>query len=224
MSLATYKCAFIDFLVASASLRFGDFVLKSGRRAPYFVNTGAFDTGAAIATVGEHYANHVQSCDIGEYDVVFGPAYKGIPLSVATASALYLRHKKNVRYAFDRKEAKTHGDKGRIVGRINKGDRLLIVEDVITAGTTLREIVPFVKKELGALISGVVIAVDRCEKGAGDSSAVQEACAEFGVHIYPLVTIHEIRDYLSGPNSSGMILTTEQKDQIDLYLNEFGAA
>jgi orotate phosphoribosyltransferase len=224
MPLAPYKCAFIDFLVASAALKFGEFVLKSGRRAPYFVNTGTFDTGAAISAVGQHYASHIQSCALGEFDVVFGPAYKGIPLSVATASALHLHHKRDVRFAFDRKEAKTHGDKGKIVGRINKGDRLLIVEDVVTAGTTLREIVPFIRQELGANISGVIIAVDRSEKGAGERSAVQEARAEFGIEIFPLVTVHEIKSYLSKPNSSGMVLTEQQQKQIDLYLSEFGAA
>ena len=224
MSLASYKCAFIDFLVASAALKFGEFDLKSGRRAPYFVNTGTFDTGAAITAVGHHYSNHIQSCGVGAYDVVFGPAYKGIPLSVATASALYLHHRKDVRFAFDRKEVKTHGDKGKIVGRINRGDRLLIVEDVVTAGTTMREIIPFIKNELGALISGVIIAVDRCEKGARDRSAVQEARAEFGIEIYPLVTVHEIKSYLSTTNSSGFILTNDQQNQIDRYLSEHGAA
>jgi orotate phosphoribosyltransferase len=224
MSLASYKSAFIDFLVTCAALKFGEFVLKSGRRAPYFVNTGTFDTGAAIAALGQHYANHIQLCGVGAYDVVFGPAYKGIPLSVATASALHLHHQKDVRFAFDRKEAKIHGDKGRIVGRINRGDRLLIVEDVVTAGTTLREIIPFLREDLGAIISGVIIAVDRCERGAGDRSAVQEARTEFGLEIYPLVTVHEIKSYLSTPNSSGMILTKDQQNQIDQYLSEFGAA
>ena len=215
----------VDFLVQSKALLFGEFTLKSGRKAPYFINTGSFDDGESISKLGELYAGHIVNAGLSDVDVIFGPAYKGVPLCVAAATALANSYSKKVAFSFNRKEAKTHGDKGMFVGRkLDKGMKVVVVEDVVTAGTTLREIVPMLRDEVGVDLKAVVVLVDRCEKGQGEISAVQEVEKEFDIKVSPLVTIHQIVDYLSKPNSSGMTLDASMLDRISAYQKEYGCA
>lgn len=214
---------FVEFLVSCGALTFGDFTTKSGRKTPYFVNMGKFDDGRKIGSLGEYYAAHLQTLKL-PCDVLFGPAYKGIPLAVTTAIALATRHSRVVGYAFDRKEEKTHGDKGIIVGRVPRsGEKVVIVEDVITAGTTLEQIVPFLRTVAPMEISGVIIAVDRSERGKAGASAVQEAEALLGIQIFPIVSVHHIVAVLSKPNASGLLLDSSLQESIARYLAEFGA-
>lgn len=223
-SIAPHQRDFIEFLVASGALTFGDFTTKSGRKTPYFVNTGRFDDGAKITELGRCYAAHIAALNLGRIDVVFGPAYKGIPLAVTTAVALHTHHELNVGFAFDRKEAKDHGDGGLIVGTpLRDGHRVVIVEDVITAGTTVRHIVPLLRKLAAIEIVGIVLAVDRRERGQGDLSAVEEAAAESQVKIFPLVTIDHIVNYLGSHPDSTRRLTSEHLNRIAAYLEQYGA-
>jgi orotate phosphoribosyltransferase len=197
-----YKQDFIKFMINAGALKFGDFTLKSGRRSPYFINTGAFDTGNKISQLGFFYAARVSEA-IGEGDVpkgitaVFGPAYKGIPIAVATAAALAGEYGMDVSYTFNRKEAKDHGEGGGFVGRAPKdGDRIIIVDDVITAGTAAREVVPLIRSAANVGIQGLFISVDRMERGkdSGGLSAVEEVREALGVPVYPIVTVKEILD------------------------------
>ena len=227
MTLSSYQQDFVLFLVRSGALSFGDFTLKSGRKAPYFVNTGNFDDGQKIATLGQFYARHIIDCGLIRDDartIIFGPAYKGIPLCVGTAAALASQHQRTVGFAFDRKEIKDHGDGGMFVGKkLTPGSELILVEDVITAGTTLRKIVPVLRALEGISLQGVVIAVDRQERGEGALSAVAEARAEQKVDIFPLLTISQIISYLSEENASGVVLTSLQKEKSQQYLAQYGA-
>ncbi|MCB0319305.1 MAG: orotate phosphoribosyltransferase [Bdellovibrionales bacterium] len=223
-SLSSYQKEFIQFLLESEVLTFGDFVTKSGRRTPYFVNSGMFNTGYRIGKLGEFYAAHIQKIGLSDVQAVFGPAYKGIPLCVATSEALYRKFSHDVGYTFDRKEAKSHGDKGQMVGyKLREGDSVLLVEDVITAGTTLRHIVPILRSDLKVSIRGVIVAVDRCEKGQGELSASREAEKELGIHVYPIVTVHEILSYLSSENDTSFRLSEELQARMESYLAEYGA-
>jgi orotate phosphoribosyltransferase len=215
--------ALIDFLVQSKVLRFGEFTLKSGRKAPYFINTGAFDDGEKIAHLSSFYAQKLIDLGLDTVDAVFGPAYKGIPLCVSTAIALAQKHQKNVGFSFNRKEVKSHGDGGGFVGKpLTPGMRVALVEDVVTAGSTLNEVVPLLRERVGVEIAGVVILVDREERGSGECSAVQEAEERHSIKIHPILTIHEIISYLSSENSSGFRLDQELVNRIDGYRAEFG--
>ncbi|MDR3225825.1 MAG: orotate phosphoribosyltransferase [Clostridiales Family XIII bacterium] len=167
-----YKMDFIEFLISAGALRFGDFTLKSGRRSPYFINAGAFDTGEKLARLGSFYAARIHDAidagDIPEPDTIFGPAYKGIPLAAAAAGALARDFGVDTGYTFNRKEAKDHGEGGSFVGRqLKDGDRIVIVDDVITAGTAVREIVPLIRAEADVTICGLILSVDRMERGRG---------------------------------------------------------
>ncbi|MCI5066278.1 orotate phosphoribosyltransferase [bacterium] len=222
--LGTYQREFIDFLVESEVLSFGDFVTKSGRRAPYFVNTGNFHNGSRISRLGDFYASHIQKIGLSEVHSLFGPAYKGVPLCVSTSISLYNRFKHDIGFTFNRKEEKTHGDKGNFVGTpLTDGDSILIIEDVITAGLTLREVVTTILDHAQVDIRGVIVSVDRCEKGAGELSAADEIERDLGITVYPLVTIHEVLRYLSEPNSSGFSLSNELFDRTKNYLEQYGA-
>ncbi|MCB0338542.1 MAG: orotate phosphoribosyltransferase [Bdellovibrionales bacterium] len=217
------KSRFIDFLVDAGALTFGDFVTKSGRKTPYFINTGRFDTGKKIFELGKHYAAHIEQNIGSDYDLLFGPAYKGVPLAVATASALYAQFGREVGYCFDRKEEKSHGDKGKLVGYpISDGSKIILVEDVITAGTTLKEIVPFLRNIADITIVSVVIAVNRCERGSSNIGAVEEIGAELGVKIDPLVTVHDIFKYLSSDNESGLVLDAQMQKRLEQYISDYG--
>jgi orotate phosphoribosyltransferase len=214
----------IDFLVQSGALKFGDFTLKSGRKAPYFVNTGSFDDGAKISKLARFYAQQIVSLGLQNVDAVFGPAYKGIPLCVATAMSLSQDFGIHLGFCFNRKEAKTRGEGGEFVGKpLTAGMRVVLVEDVVTAGTTLQEMVPVLRDKVGVQIAGVIILVDRDERGSGDLSAVREAERDLGISVTPIVNINKIISYLSEPNSSGFQITPELQQRIGAYREEYGA-
>ncbi|MCR5306012.1 MAG: orotate phosphoribosyltransferase [Oscillospiraceae bacterium] len=189
----TYKEEFIRFMTECGVLTFGDFTLKSGRKAPYFINTGNYKTGAQLCRLGEYYAHCITEHGL-KADVLFGPAYKGIPLAAAAAIALYKEHGVEVGYAYDRKEVKDHGEGGMIVGsKLEAGTRVVLIEDVMTSGKALREVYPKLKSVADVDITGMIITVDRQEKGLNsEKSAVQEVKAEFGVDVYSIVTVSDI--------------------------------
>lgn len=189
----SYKQDFIKFMVDSGVLTFGEFTLKSGRLSPYFMNSGNYKTGAQLARLGEFYAECIHDNGI-EFDTLFGPAYKGIPLAVSTAVALYSKFGVDVNYCFDRKEAKDHGEGGLIVGKqLADGERVVIIEDVMTSGKALREVLPKLKAEADVVPAAMVIQADRMEKGLNsEKSAVQEVSGEFGIKIYSIVNMNDI--------------------------------
>ena len=192
-SVMTYKESFIKFMVDSGVLTFGEFTLKSGRKAPYFINTGNYKTGAQLSQLGKYYAECIKANNI-EVETLFGPAYKGIPLSVSAAVALYDKFGDEVSYCFDRKEAKDHGEGGVFVGKqLQDGEKVVIIEDVMTSGKALREVLPKLKEAADVNITGMVITVDRMEKALdSDMSAVQSAYKDFGVKVYSIVNINDI--------------------------------
>ncbi|MDR0974960.1 MAG: orotate phosphoribosyltransferase [Ruminococcus sp.] len=187
-----YKQAFIKFMHECKVLKFGEFTLKSGRLAPYFINTGEYCTGAQIKKLGEFYADCIYQNNL-KADTLFGPAYKGIPLAVAAASALYDKYSIDLNYCFDRKEAKDHGEGGIIVGKkLTDGEKVIIIEDVITAGTAIRQTLPVLKAAADVNVTGMIISVDRMEKTASGKSAAVDVYEEFGFTVYPIVTILDI--------------------------------
>lgn len=188
-----YQQDFIDFALNIGVLRFGEFTLKSGRISPYFFNAGLFNTGAALAQLGRYYAQTIVDSNI-EFDVLYGPAYKGIPLAAATAIALADHHGRETPYAFNRKEAKDHGEGGMIVGAALQG-KVLIIDDVISAGTSVRESIEIITA-CGAEAAGVVIALDRQEKGQGDTSAIQEVQNNYGLQVNSIIRLELLIDYL----------------------------
>jgi len=208
-----YKQDFIDFMIEADVLTFGDFVTKSGRPTPYFVQTGKYRTGAQIRRLGEFYADAIEA-NFGEFDVLFGPAYKGIPLAVETASALSARGR-DVGFMFNRKEAKDHGEGGVLVGHEPvDADRVLIIEDVTTAGTSIRETVPVLRAAADVELAGLIVSVDRMERGSGDKAALVEVGEEFAMATHAIVTVRDIIDHAD--------LTEEMVDKMNAYLAEFG--
>jgi orotate phosphoribosyltransferase len=206
---------FIKLCLDLGVLRFGEFTLKSGRRSPYFFNAGLFNTGRAIGALGRHYARAAATSGVA-FDMLFGPAYKGIPLVTATAAAMAEHEGRDLPYAFNRKEAKDHGEGGMIVGAPLRG-RVLIVDDVITAGTAIRESVEVIRAQ-GAMPAGVLIALDREERGQGEKSAVQEVEDQFGL---PVVAVLRLRDLLAHLESAGdrAVLQT-----VRAYRDQYGVA
>lgn len=191
--MQAYQRAFIDLAIELGVLRFGDFKLKSGRQSPYFFNAGLFNTGRAIAALGRSYAQAIASSGIA-FDMLFGPAYKGIPLVTAAVSALAEHHGRDVPFAFNRKEAKDHGEGGHLIGSALAG-RVLIVDDVITAGTAIRESAELIVKA-GAHLAGVVLALDRQERGQSERSAVQEVADQFSVQCVSIITLADLIEIL----------------------------
>ncbi|MET0086298.1 MAG: orotate phosphoribosyltransferase [Sedimenticola sp.] len=188
-----YQRDFLDFALDVGVLRFGEFTLKSGRVSPYFFNAGLFNTGAALARLGRFYAQTIVNSGI-EFDVLYGPAYKGIPLAAVTAAALYDHHDIDIPYAFNRKEAKAHGEGGSIVGHPLEG-RIMIIDDVITAGTAIRESMEIIDSQ-NATPAGVVIALDRQERGKGERSAIQEVEMDYGMPVAAIVRLENLVSYL----------------------------
>ena len=213
-----YKQQFIDLLVRHEVLRFGDFTLKSGRRSPYFINAGQLRTGAAIAGLGEAYAARLQGEGLAA-DLLFGPSYKGVPLAVATAIAV-ARAGSDIAFCFDRKEAKDHGEGGVFVGTAPwPGARVVIVDDVITSGKSIHESVALLRKAADVAFAGVIVAVDRQERGRGSKSTLAELQEELGAPVRPIVTIREIAAYLHG-----RVIDDARLAAIEGYLAEHGAA
>ena len=192
-ALQDYQREFIEFAIEQGVLRFGEFTLKSGRVSPYFFNAGLFRTGGALARLGRFYARAIVD-RAPSFDVLFGPAYKGIPLAATAAVALADHHGRDLPYAFNRKEAKAHGEGGNIVGASLSGD-ILIIDDVITAGTAIREVMGLIEAA-GARAAGVVIALDRQERGSGAQSAIQEVEAAYGMPVISIVTLEMVLAYL----------------------------
>jgi orotate phosphoribosyltransferase len=219
-----YKEEFIEFMVRSEVLTFGDFTTKSGRKTPYFVNTGKYRSGAQVARLGEFYADAIEGALGERYDVLFGPAYKGIPLAVTTAAALS-RRGRDVGFCFNRKGAKDHGEGGVLVGHpVADGERVLIVEDVTTAGTSIRETVPILRAAAAVELAGLVVSVDRQERGKGDRAALAEVGEEFAMPTFAIVTLDEIVEHLSGREVDGLeVLGAEDLGRIEAYRAEYGA-
>ncbi len=189
----TYQQEFIELARRYEVLKFGEFTLKSGRISPYFFNAGGFASGAALATLGRCYAQSIVAAGI-DFDVILGPAYKGIPLAAATAIALADQHGRDVPFAYNRKEAKTHGEGGVLVGAPLRG-RVLVIDDVITAGTAVREVIAMIESA-GASLAGVAIGLNRQERGAGELSAIQEIEAEYGIPVLSIIEMSHIIAYL----------------------------
>lgn len=215
MTLA-YQSEFIDLCVQLGVLRFGSFTLKSGRESPYFFNAGLFNTGAAIAAVGRAYSAAIAASDL-KFDMLFGPAYKGIPLVTITAAALAERHGRNTPFAFNRKEAKEHGEGGKIVGAPLQG-RVLIVDDVITAGTAIRESLDIIRGA-GATPAGVLLALDRQERASGsDFSAVQEVRSQYQIPVISVVNLADLMHHVSEVGEAGDL------SNMRLYRERYGLA
>ena len=192
--MQVYQREFIEFALERGVLRFGEFTLKSGRVSPYFFNAGLFDSGLALAKLGRFYAQALMDSGLS-YDVVFGPAYKGIPLAATTAVALAEQHQRDVPWCFNRKEAKNHGEGGTLVGAPLAG-RIVIVDDVITAGTAIREVMQIIQAQ-GAQAAGVLIALDRQERGTGELSAIQEVERDFNMPVISIVSLQQVLEYLA---------------------------
>lgn len=222
-----YKKDFIEFMVRAGALTFGDFMTKSGRKSPYFINTGNYQMGSQLARLGEFYARSIaENMEQGnlkrEITALFGPAYKGIPISVTTAMALAENHGIDIRYSSNRKEAKDHGEGGALLGyQLKPGDSVLVVEDVITAGTAMRECLPLLR-ELGVTVEGLVVSVDRMERGAGSKTAIEELKEEYGISTYPIITVRDILSNLHGKEVDGRVLIDdEMKEKMEAYLKAY---
>jgi orotate phosphoribosyltransferase len=221
-----YQDSFIQFMVRSGVLTFGDFTTKSGRKTPFFINTGNYRTGAQMARLGEFYAQAVVERFGGAFDLLFGPAYKGIPLVVTTAIALAEKHGIDVPCCFNRKEAKDHGEGGSLVGqKPQDGQRVLIVEDVTTAGTSIRETIPVLRASApGVKIAGLLVSVDRQERGAGARSALSELAAEFDMKACAIVTMDEVVAGLHNKQIDGCVVLDDAiRARIDDYRKQYGA-
>ena len=212
-----YKGKFIDFMVESGVLTFGEFKTKSGRLSPYFVNTGNYRTGSQMAKLGEYYASCYMDKVGKKVSSLYGPAYKGIPLAVATATSLFTAHNMDIPFTFNRKEAKDHGEGGIFIGhKPQNGDSLVIIEDVITAGTALRETMDLLNG-IDIKVEALIIQVDRMERATGQLSAVQQAQQDFGIPVHSIVTVRDILLHLSGS-----VIDDEMKAKIEAYLHEYG--
>lgn len=219
-----YKQEFIEFMVDCQVLKFGDFTTKSGRKTPFFVNTGFYRTGSQMKKLGEYYAKAIESAFGLEFDVLFGPAYKGIPLTVATTMALSDLYQKDIRYCSNRKEVKDHGDTGILLGSpLQNEDRVLIIEDVTTAGTSIEETVPIIKAQADVSFKGLIVSVDRMERGKGEKSALEEIQEKYGLTGKAIVTMEEVVEHLyNRPYNGKIYIDDEIKDAIDAYYEIYG--
>ena len=220
-----YKKDFIEFMLSCGVLRFGDFVTKSGRQTPFFINTGFYRTGGQMAKLGEFYAKAIQDNFGLDFDVLFGPAYKGIPLTVAATMEISRLYGRDIRYCSNRKEIKDHGEKGILLGSpISAGDKVVIIEDVTTAGTSIRETVPIIKAQGTDDIMGLVVSVDRMERGTGDVSALTEIENEFGIRTCSIVSMKDVIECLYNREYEGRVIIDDAlMERIDEYYEQYGA-
>jgi len=222
--METFQRDFVELLVQYEVIRFGDFTLKSGRKSPYFINAGQLRSGDAIARIGKAYAARIDERNLG-CDLVFGPSYKGVPLAVATAVALAERGR-DAGYVFDRKEVKDHGEGGVFVGmKPTDGMKVVLVDDVITSGRSVREAVDLVRKAADVEITGVIVAVDREERGKGHKTTLAELDEELGVRVHPIVTIRELVSFLHQNDVAGRrVVDDERKNAVAAYLEAHGGS
>lgn len=220
-----YKQEFIEFMVDCQVLKFGDFVTKSGRKTPFFVNTGFYRTGAQLRRLGQYYAEAIHNTFGLDFDVLFGPAYKGIPLSVAATIAISEKFDKDIKYCSNRKEIKDHGDKGILLGSpIADGDKVVIIEDVTTAGTSIEETLPIIKAQGNVDPIGLVVSVDRMERGKGEKSALSEIEEKYGLKTTAIVTMAEVIEHLYNREYKGRVVIDDSlKAAIDNYYAQYGA-
>lgn len=219
-----YKQEFIEFMVDCGVLKFGDFVTKSGRKTPFFVNTGFYRTGAQLRKLGEYYAKAIEGTFGTDFDVLFGPAYKGIPLTVAASMALDEFYQADIKYCSNRKEVKDHGDKGILLGSpIADGDRVVIIEDVTTAGTSIEETLPIIRAQGDVSVLGLVVSVDRMERGQGEKSALTEIQEKYGFKTTAIVTMKDVVEHLYNKEYKGKIIIDDTlKAAIDAYYEQYG--
>ena len=212
-----YKQEFIEFMVESDVLKFGDFTLKSGRKSPFFMNAGAYVTGSQLKRLGEYYAKAIHDNYGDDFDVLFGPAYKGIPLSVATTIAFSELYGKEIRYCSNRKEVKDHGDTGILLGsKIKDGDKVVIIEDVTTSGKSIEETFPIVKAQGDVEIIGLMVSLNRMEKGKGDKCALDEIKELYGMQANAIVTMDEVIEHLyNKPCQGKVVIDDAMKEKID---------
>lgn len=222
--MEAYKAEFIDFMIDCNVLKFGDFVTKSGRNTPFFVNTGFYRTGGQLRKLGAYYAEAIHDKYGLDFDVLFGPAYKGIPLSVATTMAIDEKYGKEIRYCSNRKEVKDHGDTGILLGSpIRDGDKVVIIEDVTTAGTSIQETLPILQAQGAVDVIGLVVSVDRMERGQGTKSALAEIEERYGIRTTAIVTMAEVIEHLyNKPYKGNIIIDDELKASIDAYYEQYG--
>lgn len=223
--MEAYKQEFIEFMVDCQALKFGDFTLKSGRKSPFFMNAGAYVTGSQLMKLGEYYAKAIHDVYGDDFDVLFGPAYKGIPIGVVTAVAYSQLYGKEVRYCSDRKEEKDHGaDKGSFLGSsLKDGDRVIMIEDVTTSGKSMEETVPKVRGAANVEIKGLMVSLNRMEKGTGDKSALDEIKERYGFDTAAIVNMAEVTEHLhNNPYKGQVIIDDTLKAAIDAYYDQYG--
>ena len=224
--MEAYKSEFIQFMVDSKVLKFGDFTLKSCRKSPFFMNAGSYVTGTQLMKLGEYYAKAIHDRYGDDFDVLFGPAYKGIPLSVATTIAYSKLYGKEIRYCSNRKEVKDHGDTGILLGSpLKDGDRVVVIEDVTTSGKSMEETIPIVRAQADVTIIGLMVSLNRQEKGKGDKGALDEIKELYGFETEAIVSMDEVVEYLYNREIDGNVLIDdEMKAKIDAYYAQYGVA
>ncbi len=221
-----YKQEFIEFMIDSEVLKFGDFVTKSGRKTPFFVNTGFYRTGAQLRKLGEYYAKAIADKFGTEFDVLFGPAYKGIPLSVATSMAMSEMYDADIRYCSNRKEVKDHGDVGILLGSpLKDGDKVVMIEDVTTSGKSIQETFPIIQAQGNVNVLGLCVSVDRMERGQKtEKSALKEVSETYGIETTAIVTMAEVIEHLYNKEYKGRVIIDDTiKAAIDAYYEQYGA-
>ena len=220
-----YKKEFIEFMVNSNVLRFGEFTLKSGRKSPFFMNAGAYITGSQLRRLGAYYAQAIHDNYGTDFDVLFGPAYKGIPLSVATTMAFSELYGRDIRYCSNRKEIKDHGDVGILLGSdLNDGDRVVIIEDVTTSGKSIEETFPILKEQANVDVVGLMVSLNRQERGRTQKNALAEIREVYGIETGAIVTMEEVVEHLYNRKYNGRVLIDDKmKEAIDTYYAQYGA-
>lgn len=223
--MESYKQEFIEFMIDSRVLKFGEFILKSGRKSPFFMNAGGYVTGTQLKKLGEYYAKAIAENFGLDFDILFGPAYKGIPLTVATTMAISELYGKEIRYCSNRKEAKDHGDSGILLGSsLEDGDRVVMIEDVTTSGKSIEETYPILTAQARVEVKGLIVSLNRMERGKGESSALAEIQEQYEMPAKAIVTMAEVVDYLyNKPYQGNVYIDDDLKKKIDEYYQQYGA-